>query len=390
MPITEADAAGGPTRSSSAVIDLARELIRRPSVTPADGGCQTLLAQRLAALGFTIEPMRFGEVDNLWAHLGDSGPMLVFAGHTDVVPTGEVEAWTRPPFSAEISDGMLHGRGAADMKGSLAAMVVAMENMLAENRPLRGRVGFLITSDEEGPARDGTVRVMQALLARGEKIDWCVVGEPSSGEVLGDLVRVGRRGSLNGYLKVQGIQGHVAYPHLARNPVHQALAPLHALATRQWDAGNAFFPPTSFQIANIDAGTGASNVIPGHLNVMFNFRFCTEQTAEKLQTEVEAVLDAAGLDYALEWQLSGEPFLTERGPLIEAVRATLADISGIEPELSTGGGTSDGRFIAPHGVELVELGPCNATIHQIDECVPTDHLESLVEAYAGIARRLLT
>lgn len=389
MPTTEAGRAG-PAKISSAVVELAQELIRRPSVTPDDGGCQTLLAERLAALGFTIEPMRFGEVDNLWAHLGDSGPMLVFAGHTDVVPTGEAEAWSRPPFSAEISDGMLHGRGAADMKGSLAAMVVAMETLLAEGQDLEGRIGFLITSDEEGPARDGTVRVMQALLERGEKIDWCVVGEPSSGEVLGDLVRVGRRGSLNGYLKVKGIQGHVAYPHLARNPVHQALAPLHALAARQWDEGNAFFPPTSFQIANIAAGTGASNVIPGHLNVMFNFRFCTEQTAEGLQAEVEAVLDAAGLDYDLEWQLSGEPFLTERGPLIEAVRATIAQVSGIEPELSTGGGTSDGRFIAPHGVELVELGPCNATIHQIDECVPTEQLETLVEAYAGIARRLLT
>lgn len=389
MPTTEAGREG-PSAPSSAVIHLAQELIRRPSVTPEDGGCQTLLAERLAALGFTIESMPFAEVDNLWALLGDSGPMLVFAGHTDVVPTGDAEAWSRPPFSAEVSDGLLHGRGAADMKGSLAAMVVAMETLLAEGRDLKGRIGFLITSDEEGPARDGTVRVMQTLLERGESIDWCVVGEPSSGEVLGDLVRVGRRGSLNGYLKVKGIQGHVAYPHLARNPVHQALAPLHALATRQWDEGNAFFPPTSFQIANIDAGTGASNVIPGHLNVMFNFRFCTEQTAEGLQTEVEAVLDAAGLDYALEWQLSGEPFLTERGPLIEAVQATLAEVSGVEPELSTGGGTSDGRFIAPHGVELVEFGPCNATIHQIDECVPTGHLEALVEAYAGIARRLLT
>ncbi len=384
MPTTEA---GG---QASAVVELARQLIRRPSVTPEDAGCQELLAERLSALGFFIEPMRFGEVDNLWAHLGNSGPMLVFAGHTDVVPTGAVDAWNRPPFGGEIADGMLHGRGAADMKGSLAAMVVAMETLLAEGRPLKGRIGFLITSDEEGPAREGTVRVMEALLARGEKIDWCVVGEPSSGEVLGDLIRVGRRGSLNGYLKVRGIQGHVAYPHLARNPVHQALAPLHELASRQWDAGNAFFPPTSFQIANISAGTGASNVIPGHLDVMFNFRFCTEQTAETLQTEVEAVLDAAGLDYALEWQLSGQPFLTEHGQLVEAVCATLLEVSGSEPELSTGGGTSDGRFIAPHGVELVELGPCNATIHQIDECVPIAQLELLAQAYAGIARRLLT
>ncbi|MCC5874053.1 MAG: succinyl-diaminopimelate desuccinylase [Gammaproteobacteria bacterium] len=384
MPTTEAGA------QDSAVVAFARELIRRPSVTPEDAGCQRLLAERLSALGFVIEPMRFGEVDNLWAHFGDSGPMLVFAGHTDVVPTGDVEAWSRSPFSAEVADGMLHGRGAADMKGSLAAMVVAMETLLAEGHALQGRIGFLITSDEEGPARDGTVRVMEALLARGEKIHWCVVGEPSSGAVLGDLVRVGRRGSLNGHLKVRGIQGHVAYPHLARNPVHQALAPLHELASRQWDEGNAFFPPTSFQIANIHAGTGASNVIPGHLDVMFNFRFCTEQTAASLQGDVEAVLDAAGLDYALEWQLSGQPFVTERGRLVEAVCATIEEVSNVTPELSTGGGTSDGRFIAPHGVELVELGPCNATIHQIDECVPVAQLDLLVEAYAGIARRLLT
>lgn len=385
MPTTEVSAA-----ASHAVVELARDLIRRPSVTPDDAGCQALLAQRLEALGFVIEPMRFGEVDNLWAHWGDSGPMLVFAGHTDVVPTGARDAWSRPPFAAEIADGMLHGRGAADMKGSLAAMVVAVETLFAEGRPLQGRLGFLITSDEEGPAQDGTVRVMDTLLARGDSFDWCIVGEPSSGPVLGDLVRVGRRGSLNGRLRVQGIQGHVAYPHLARNPVHEALAPLQALAIRQWDRGNRFFPPTSFQIANISAGTGASNVIPGHLDVMFNFRFCTEQTAETLQREVEAVLDAAGLDYSLEWQLSGQPFLTEQGRLIEAVCATLIEVAGVTPELSTGGGTSDGRFIAPHGVELVELGPCNATIHQIDECVPIAQLAVLTQAYAGIARRLLT
>lgn len=384
MPTTDAGGTG------SAVVELARELIRRPSVTPDDAGCQELLAERLSALGFVIESMRFGDVDNLWAHRGERGPLLVFAGHTDVVPTGELDAWARPPFSAEVADGMLHGRGAADMKGSLAAMVVAMETLLAESRPLHGRLGFLITSDEEGPARDGTVRVMETLLTRGESIDWCVVGEPSSGAVLGDLIRVGRRGSLTGQLQVHGIQGHVAYPHLARNPVHQALAPLNELASRQWDEGNAFFPPTSFQIANIAAGTGVSNVIPGRLDVMFNFRFCTEQTAASLQAEVEAVLDAAGLDYSLDWHLSGQPFLTERGPLIEAVCDTLAEVAGVTPELSTGGGTSDGRFIAPHGVELVELGPCNATIHQIDECVPVAQLDLLAEAYAGIARRLLT
>lgn len=375
---------------TAAVLHLAQALIRRPSVTPDDAGCQDLIGARLEALGFRLESMRFGAVDNLWARLGDSGPLLVFAGHTDVVPTGELDAWTRDPFAAEISQDMLHGRGAADMKGSLAAMVIAVEALLAEGRPLKGSLGFLLTSDEEGPARDGTVRVMNTLAERGEHIDWCVVGEPSSGEVLGDLVRVGRRGSLNGTLRVQGIQGHVAYPHLARNPLHQALAPLDELVHRQWDEGNDFFPPTSFQISNIQAGTGATNVIPGHVDVLFNFRFCTEQTAAGLQATVEQVLDAAGIDYSIDWQLSGEPFLTAHGPLIEAVRATLAEVAGVDPELSTGGGTSDGRFIAPHGVEVVELGPCNATIHQIDERVPIAHLSALVDAYAGIARRLLT
>ncbi|TVS16105.1 MAG: succinyl-diaminopimelate desuccinylase [Gammaproteobacteria bacterium] len=375
---------------TAAVLDLAQALIRRPSVTPDDAGCQDLIGARLAALGFKLEPMRFGAVDNLWARLGDTGPLLVFAGHTDVVPTGDLDAWTRDPFSAEVSNDMLHGRGAADMKGSLAAMVVAVETLLAEGRPLTGSLGFLLTSDEEGPARDGTVRVMTTLAERGERIDWCVVGEPSSGDVLGDLVRVGRRGSLNGTLRIKGIQGHVAYPHLARNPLHQALAPLDELARRQWDEGNDFFPPTSFQISNIEAGTGATNVIPGHVNVLFNFRFCTEQTAAGLQTAVERVLDAADLDYSIDWHLSGEPFLTDRGRLIEAVRATLAEVAGVDPELSTGGGTSDGRFIAPHGVEVVELGPCNATIHQIDERVPIAHLSTLADAYAGIARHLLT
>ncbi len=374
----------------AAVVELAQALIRLPSVTPDDAGCQRLIGERLAALGFSLESMRFGEVDNLWARRGDDGPLLVFAGHTDVVPTGDVDAWTHPPFAGAVGDGMLHGRGAADMKGSLAAMVVALETLLAEGRPLKGSLGVLLTSDEEGPARDGTVRVMETLMQRGERIDWCVIGEPSSGDVLGDLVRVGRRGSLNGTLRVRGIQGHVAYPHLARNPVHDVLAPLAALAQRQWDEGNVFFPATSFQVSNMHAGTGATNVIPGHVDVQFNFRFCTEQTALRLQQAVERELDAAGLDYELEWQLSGEPFLTERGALIEAVQATLAEVAGVEPELSTGGGTSDGRFIAPHGVEVVELGPCNATIHQIDECVPIAHLAALTEAYAGIARRLLT
>jgi len=384
-PMTEGQAES----TTHAVVALARELIRRPSLTPDDAGCQQILGARLAALGFTLESMRFGEVDNLWARLGTSGPLLVFAGHTDVVPTGDLDAWQRPPFRADVEDGMLHGRGAADMKGSLAAMVVAVEQLLGTGWQPTGSIGFLITSDEEGPAHDGTVRVMERLLARGERIDWCIVGEPSSGEVLGDVVRVGRRGSLNGTLRVGGIQGHVAYPHLARNPIHAALAPLQALAGRHWDDGNAYFPPTSFQISNIHAGTGATNVVPGTLEVLFNFRFCTEQTAATLKEAVHGALDASGIDYTIDWQLSGVPFLTEEGNLVAAVRAAILEVSAIEPELSTGGGTSDGRFIAPHGIELVELGPCNATIHQIDEQVPIAHLRALVDTYASVMRRLL-
>ena len=378
-----------PDSTGDPVVELARELIRRPSLTPDDAGCQQLLGTRLAALGFVLESMRFGEVDNLWARLGTSGPLLVFAGHTDVVPTGDLDAWQRPPFRADVENGILHGRGAADMKGSLAAMVVAVEQQLRAGWQPNGSIGFLITSDEEGPAHDGTVRVMETLLARGERIDWCVVGEPSSGSVLGDVVRVGRRGSLNGKLRVRGIQGHVAYPHLARNPIHAALAPLHALAARSWDDGNEYFPPTSFQISNIHSGTGATNVVPGNLEALFNFRFCTEQTAETLKTAVHDALDASDLDYTIDWQLSGVPFLTRDGDLVAAVRAAILDVSGVEPELSTGGGTSDGRFIAPHGIELVELGPCNATIHQVDEQVPVAQLRALVDTYGGIIRRLL-
>lgn len=388
MPTTD------PAHDADPVLDLAAELIRRPSVTPDDAGCQDLLIARLEAVGFRCERLRFGDVDNLWARRGDSGPVFAFAGHTDVVPTGPETAWQRPPFEAAIEDGLLHGRGAADMKGSLAAMVVAVERFLARHPEPAGSLAFLITADEEGPALDGTVRVMETLEARGERIDWCIVGEPSSGADLGDVVRVGRRGSLNGRLRVDGVQGHVAYPDAARNPVHAALGALQALTLRHWDDGNEFFPPTSFQISNVTAGTGATNVVPGSLDVLFNFRFCTEQTDAGLRAAVEAVLDDAGLDSAgcrwhVDWTLSGQPFLTGHGALVDAVRDALVAEAGRSPELSTGGGTSDGRFIAPHGVEVIELGPANATIHQVDECVPVDHLRTLTKVYEAIVERLL-
>lgn len=396
MPTTDANpaardetsAGGASAARRAAVLALASELIERASVTPEDAGCQGVIAARLEALGFRVESIRIGEVDNLWARLGDESPVLAFAGHTDVVPTGDVANWQRPPFRAIVEDGMLYGRGAADMKGSLAAMIVAMEELIGSGEKLAGSLAFLITSDEEGPAIDGTRAVMERLTARGERIDYCIVGEPSSGAVLGDVVRVGRRGSLNGRLFVRGVQGHVAYPDLARNPIHEALAALQQLSTRTWDQGNEFFPPTSMQISNIHGGTGASNVIPGELVVDFNFRFCTEQTEAGLRAATEAVLDGEGLDWRVDWTLSGEPFLTGRGALVDAVQRAIHAVSGIAPELSTGGGTSDGRFIAPCGVEVVELGPCNATIHKVDECVPVDQLDALCDAYGRIALRL--
>ena len=373
----------------SPTLELTCELIRRPSVTPNDEGCQALLAGRLRALGFTIEPMRFGVVDNLWARRGSTGPLVVFAGHTDVVPTGDLAAWHSPPFEPTIRDGRLYGRGAADMKGSLAAMLTATERLLARRPDLPGSLGWLITADEEGDAVDGTVRVMEALTARGEHIDCCIVGEPSSTARVGDVVRNGRRGSLNARLRVRGIQGHVAYPETVRNPIHEALPALHALASRRWDEGNRFFPPTSFQISNLNAGTGATNVVPGHADVLFNFRFSTESTAASLQAEVEAVLDRHGLDYELQWTLSGEPFLTGEGTLLATTAAVLAKVQGGPPEFSTSGGTSDGRFIAPHGAQLIELGPCNATIHKIDEHVRVEELDELSAVYEALLERLL-
>jgi len=375
--------------ADTAVLDLSRALIARPSVTPDDAGCQALLAERLGALGFTCRDMPFAEVSNLWAVRGDEGPLFVFAGHTDVVPTGPLERWASPPFEPTIRDGFLYGRGAADMKSSLAAMLVATERFLAVRPDHAGRIAFLITSDEEGPARHGTRAVVDALTAAGERLDYCVVGEPSSDQALGDTVRVGRRGSLNGLLTVHGIQGHVAYPQLADNPIHRLAPALAELAATRWDDGNAHFPPTSFQASNVAAGTGAGNVIPGELTLEFNFRFCTEQTAAGLQDRVVEILDRHGLRYDLDWALSGEPFLTSGGPLVEAVSASIRSVTGLDTELSTSGGTSDGRFIAPTGCQVVEIGPCNATIHKVDERVALTELEPLAEIYQGILDRLL-
>lgn len=373
----------------SEVLALARELIGRPSVTPEDGGCQRLLAERLTAAGFACEHLRYGEVDNLWALRGGGGPLFVFAGHTDVVPPGPLEDWQGDPFRPEIRDGMLHGRGAADMKGSLAAMTVACERFVATHPAHRGRIGLLITSDEEGPAADGTRRVMQTLAARGERIDWCLVGEPSCVRELGDTLRRGRRGSLSGRLTVRGVQGHVAYPEQADNPVHRALPALGALCTARWDKGHPDFPPTSFQISNIRAGTGANNVIPGSLAVHFNLRYCPASTAESLKARIEHVLREHGLDYALEWRDSGRPFYTPDGAFLEQVAAAVREITGRDPELSTGGGTSDGRFIAPTGAQVVELGPVNATIHKVNECVRVEDLDRLAEIYERVLEKLL-
>ncbi len=373
----------------SATLDLARELIRRPSVTPLDAGCQDLMAKRLAALGFWIEPLPFGEVRNFWARRGDTAPLFCFAGHTDVVPPGPLEKWTSPPFEPEIRDGLLYGRGASDMKGSLAAMITAVEAFLAANPRHPGSIAFLITSDEEGPARDGTLRVVDVLERRGEKIDWCLVGEPSSQDRLGDTIKNGRRGSINGWLTVHGKQGHVAYPQRAKNPLHAIAPALAELVAEEWDRGNAFFPPTSFQIANLNMGTGADNVIPGILTGQFNLRFSTELDAETIKRRVHGILDQCGVDYEIDWRLSGAPFLTPAGALIDAARAAVRDITGCDPKLSTAGGTSDGRFIAPTGTQVLELGPVNATIHQIDECVGVEELDTLSAIYRRVLERLL-
>lgn len=372
----------------NAVIELTKALISRPSVTPEDAGCQQLMASHLSAVGFDIEMMHFDDTLNMWARRGQGKPLFCFAGHTDVVPTGPVEQWHTPPFEPTIIGDTLYGRGAADMKGSLAAMIVATERFLQRYPSPKFDLAYLITSDEEGPFINGTKRVIETLEQRQEKITWCIVGEPSSSQKVGDVVKNGRRGSLTGELTVKGIQGHVAYPQLAENPVHKAAAALAELAAEQWDNGNAFFPATSFQIANLHAGTGASNVIPGELQVMFNFRYSTESSAEQLQQRVIALLDKHGLNYQIKWTLNGLPFLTDRGSLVDATVKAIHQVQGFDTRLETTGGTSDGRFIAPTGAQVVELGPCNATIHKINECVSVTDLEQLVKMYEAVLEQL--
>ncbi|MDO6497598.1 succinyl-diaminopimelate desuccinylase [Photobacterium sanguinicancri] len=375
--------------SESPVIALAKDFISRQSVTPEDAGCQDVMIARLEKLGFIIETMVFEDTTNLWARRGSEAPLFVFAGHTDVVPSGKVALWHTPPFEPTIIDGYLHGRGAADMKGSLACMIVAIERFIAENPNHTGSIALLITSDEEGPFINGTTRVIDTLEARNEKIDMCIVGEPSSTHEVGDVVKNGRRGSITGDITVKGIQGHVAYPHLADNPVHRAMPALAELAATTWDNGNEYFPPTSFQIANLAAGTGASNVIPGEFEVQFNLRFSTELTDEDIRRKVHSVLDAHGLDYALKWTLSGQPFLTDHGTLLDAVVTAIETVNHKRPELLTTGGTSDGRFIARTGAQVVELGPVNATIHKVNECVKVADLEKLTDMYQKVLENAL-
>jgi succinyl-diaminopimelate desuccinylase len=374
----------------SETLELARDLVSRQSVTPEDAGCQELMISRLEKIGFQVERLRFDDVDNFWARRGTDGPVMAFAGHTDVVPTGPIEKWTSDPFKPEIRDGLLYGRGTADMKGSLACMVTACERFVAQHPDHKGSIAFLITSDEEGPSINGTVKIVEHLESRNEKMKWCLVGEPSSNKTLGDVIKNGRRGSLNGVLTVIGKQGHVAYPHLAENPVHLVAPALAELCSIEWDQGNEFFPPTTFQVSNIHSGTGAENVIPGTAEVVFNFRFSTETTEEKLRSTVEQVLDKHGFNYEISWRLSGNPFLTPRGELVDAAQKAIKEVTGKETELSTSGGTSDGRFIAPTGTQVLELGPLNATIHQVNECVACQDLDDLSLMYEKILEQLLT
>ena len=381
MPITD---------SEHPSVALTKELISKQSVTPADDGCQPLLAERLSKLGFDCESLPREEVLNLWATRGTHGPTLVFAGHTDVVPPGPREHWDSDPFVPTERAGFLYGRGAADMKASLAAMVVATESFVANHPHHKGRIGYLITADEEGPAIHGTRYVVDTLQRRGESIDWCVVGEPSSTSTLGDIIKNGRRGSINATLTIKGKQGHVDYPHLADNPMHKAFAALTALSEISWDSGNDYFDPTQLQFSNIHSGTGATNVIPGELVAVFNLRFSTEITADEIQSTCETVLDATGIDYSLDWQLSGNPFLTEPGDLVGAVRESIMTVTGVSTQLSTGGGTSDGRFIASMGSQIIELGPINASIHQRNEHVLLSDIPKLARIYEGIMERLLT
>ena len=370
-------------------LDLTCELIRRRSVTPDDAGCMELIAERLLPMGFRLEHLDFGDTRNLYMRHGTKAPLLVLLGHTDVVPSGPEAKWQSPPFEPTLRNGLLYGRGAADMKSGVAAMVTALQRFVRNHPEHRGSVAILMTSDEEGAATNGVVKVIDTLTARGEKIDWCLIGEPSSFDRLGDVIRVGRRGSLCGVLVVQGVQGHVAYPDKADNPIHRAAPALAELTAEVWDQGNEFFPPTSFQISNIQAGTGAENIIPGSLEVSFNFRFSTAVTEAELKERVHAILDRHGLRYDLSWRLSGAPFLTNGRELIEATQAALRDILGREARPDTGGGTSDGRFVAPTGAQVVELGPLNGTIHKIDECIPVEDIDRLSTVYERILINLL-
>lgn len=371
------------------VLSVCKNLIERESVTPEDAGCQEYMAEILRPLGFDIETMVFADTTNMWARRNQEGPVFCFAGHTDVVPPGNLEDWHTPPFSAVEKDGYLYGRGAADMKGSLAAMLVATQRFVSEYPEHIGSIAYLITSDEEGPFINGTTKVVDTLEARNEKMTWCLVGEPSSTELVGDVVKNGRRGSLTGDLTVVGVQGHVAYPHLAKNPVHIAAPALAELAATQWDQGNDFFPATSFQISNINGGTGAGNVIPGELQVCFNFRFSTEVTDQQLIERTLAILDKHGLEYKIHWTFNGQPFLTDAGKLVEATQAAIKAVTGRDTQLSTAGGTSDGRFIAPTGAQVLELGPVNATIHKINECVNIEDLQQLTDIYYQLMIKLL-
>jgi succinyl-diaminopimelate desuccinylase len=373
----------------SDTLALAKQLIARRSLTPEDAGCQDILIERLTKLGFSIERLRFGSVDNLWARRGTTSPVVVFAGHTDVVPSGPPESWFSPPFEPTLRDGMLYGRGAADMKTSIAAFITAIEAFLEEHPTHNGSIALLITSDEEGVAVDGTVRVVEALHARGETIDFCIVGEPTSNKKVGDMIKNGRRGSLNGTLTVKGIQGHIAYPHLVKNPIHMVAPAIAELASTTWDNGNEYFPPTSWQISKMNSGTGATNVVPGTAEILFNFRFSTASTAQQLQNKVHAILDKHKVEYDLVWELSGKPYLTAKGSLVVAISDAIEQAYGITPELSTSGGTSDGRFIADICPQVIEFGPLNATIHKLNECVAVADIEPLKLTYQITLNNLL-
>ena len=374
----------------SQTLELTQNLMARRSVTPADEGCQEVMIGRLEALGFRIERLRYGNVENFWARRGTDGPVFCFAGHTDVVPTGPLEEWRSDPFLPSIRDGVLFGRGAADMKSGLAAMITATEEFVATHPQHKGTIAYLITSDEEGPSVDGTKRVVETLSSRNERIDWCIVGEPSSEQLMGDTIKVGRRGSFSGRLTVHGVQGHVAYPHLAENPVHTLAPALAELTSREWDKGTEYFQPTTFQVSNLNAGTGAPNVIPGELKARFNLRYSPVQTQEALKEVVEGILRKHGVRFSIEWYVSGEPFYTPPGRLSEAVGAAVQDVVGSRPKLSTGGGTSDGRFIAPLGAQVVELGVVNTTIHKVNECVRIEEIDALHRMYVNVLRNLLT